>query len=81
MISDKLPKFLVPFAGKWIKPTEPHMHIYVEGYKALVWAIPLIESDFPIKDLKHPSDLSDLILNFGKKINLISKINIQSAII
>ncbi len=76
-----LPSFLAPYADKWFEPTEPHMHIYVEGYKPLAWAIPLADIDFPVKDITHHSDLSDLIFNFARKINLKSLINIQQAIL
>lgn len=57
------------------------MHIYVEGYKPLAWVIPLTDVDFPIKEIKDPSDLSDLVINFAKRINLKSIINIQQAIL
>ncbi|UAM96840.1 hypothetical protein K8354_10925 [Polaribacter litorisediminis] len=80
-ILPSLPDFLIPYADKWFDPTESHIHIYVEGYKPLAWAIPLTDSDFPIKDITHPSDLSDLIINFARRINLKSLINIQQAIL
>ena len=63
-ILPSLPDFLIPYADKWFDPTESHIHIYVEGYKPLAWAIPLRDSDFPIKDITHASDLSDLIILF-----------------
>ncbi len=80
-IEPTLPEFLIPYADKWFDPTESHMHIYVEGYKPLAWAIPLRDIDFPIKDITEPSDLSDLIINFARQINLKSLINIQQAIL
>jgi len=80
-ILPSLPDFLIPYADKWFDPTESHIHIYVEGYKPLAWAIPLSDRDFPIKDITHASDLSDLIINFARRINLKSLINIQQAIL
>ena len=80
-IKSTLPEFLIPYADKWFEPTEAHMHIYVEGYKPLAWAIPLSDIDFPVKDIVEPSDLSNLIINFARKINLKSLINIQQAIL
>ncbi len=80
-ILDTLPEILKPYAGKWFEPTESHLHIYAEGYKPLAWAIPLEDTDFPIKYLNHQSDLNELIVNFANKINLKSKINIQQSII
>lgn len=76
-----LPDFLVQYADKWFDPTESHIHIYVEGYRPLAWAIPLTDSDFPIKDITHTSDLSDLIINFARRINLKSLMHIQQAIL
>lgn len=80
-IENTLPEFLKPYADKWFEPTEPHIHIYVEGYKPLVWAMPLVDDDFPIKEIIQSSDLSDLIINFARRINLKSIINIQHAIL
>ena len=80
-IFDTLLEFLKPYADKWFKPNEPHMHVFVEGYKPLVWAIPLKDTDFPTKDINEQSDLNDLIFNFAKRINLNSTINIQQSII
>lgn len=80
-ILPSLPNFLIEYADKWFDPTEPHIHIYVEGYRPLAWAMPLIDSDFPIKDITHASDLSDLIINFARRINLKSLLNIQQAIL
>lgn len=76
-----LPEFLVKYADKWFEPTEPHMHIYVEGYKELAWAIPLTDTDFPVKEINDQSDLSDLISKFAIKVNLKSKLNVQQAIL
>lgn len=80
-IKDTLPEIFKPYAGKWFDPTEAHMHIYVEGYKPLAWAIPLSETDFPIQDLKEQSDLTNLIFKFAEKINLKSRITLQQVII
>lgn len=80
-IRDTLPDYLKPYAGKWFDPSEHHMHVYVEGYKPLVWAIPLSDIDFPIKEINDASDLSDLITNFATLINLKSQINVQQAIL
>lgn len=80
-IKNSLPEHLIPYADKWFEPNEPHMHIFVEGYKPLAWAIPLADTDFPTKDITDTSDLNDLIINFAKKINLNSQINIQQAIL
>lgn len=80
-IIDSLPEFLKLYVDKWFKPDEPHIHFYVEGYRPLAWAMPLADTDFPIKDITHQADLNDLITNFANKINLKSKINIQQSIL
>ncbi|WP_185783020.1 DUF6978 family protein [Croceivirga lutea] len=80
-IKDTLPEYLKPYAGKWFEPNDHHMHVFVEGYKPLAWAIPLADIDFPIKEINDASDLSDLITNFAGLINLKSQINIQQAIL
>ncbi|MFS4418606.1 DUF6978 family protein [Maribacter sp. 2307ULW6-5] len=80
IIKETLPSYLKKYAGKWFNLDEHHMHVFVEGYKPLAWAIPLKDHDFPVKELNSTSDLSDLITNFAKLINLKSQINIQQAI-
>ncbi|MBD1259805.1 hypothetical protein HZY62_04335 [Maribacter polysiphoniae] len=80
-IKDTLPEDLIPYVGKWFEPEDHHMHVFVEGYKPLAWAIPLADTDFPIKEINDASDLSDLITNFARLINLKSLINIQQAIL
>lgn len=80
-IKDTLPDYLKPYAGKWFEPNEHHMHVFVEGYKTLAWAIPLADIDFPIKEINDASDLSELITSFAGLINLTSQINIQQAIL
>ncbi|WP_424003498.1 DUF6978 family protein [Maribacter sp. IgM3_T14_3] len=80
-IMDTLPEYLKPYAGKWFEPEDHHMHVFVEGYKPLAWAIPLVDTDFPIKEINDASDLSDLITNFARLINLKSLINVQQAIL
>lgn len=80
IIKSTLPEYLKKYVAKWFEPTEPHMHIYVESYKPLAWAIPLEDTDFPIKDIQGQTDLNDLIINFAKKINLKSTLHIQQTI-
>ncbi len=79
-IKGRYPAYSKKYAGKWFSPEEPHMHVYVQSYKPLAWAIPLSDTSFPIKKIKARSDLSDLIFKFAEEVNLISKITIQGAI-
>lgn len=76
-IKETLPENLKVYAGKWFNPDEAHMHVYVEGYRPLVWAIPLEDTDFEIKEINDKSDLSQLITSFANRINVNSKLNIQ----
>ncbi|MFP4529189.1 MAG: DUF6978 family protein [Candidatus Kapaibacterium sp.] len=75
VITDKVPSNLHRYVNKIFAPDEPHMHIYVEDYKNLVWAVPLEDTDFPIKKLNSDKDLQSAIRAFGNKINLTSDIN------
>lgn len=80
-INDYVPNFLHPFAGKWFQ-NESHIHVFVESYKNLAWAIPLREYDkFPIKEINSYSDFSRSIRCFAEQINLVSKFTIQEAIL
>ncbi len=64
-----------PYAGKWIE--ESHIHYFVEGYKPLSWAIPLtVDDSFPIKTFSDSSEIGNIILAFGKKINLKTQLSI-----
>jgi len=80
-VINTVPEDLIPYSGKWFTPEEPHMHMFVEGYKPLAWAIPLEDTKFPVKQLTDPSDLNDLIFSFAELINLKSIVNIQQAIL
>lgn len=80
-IQETLPEYLHPYADMWLEPYQPHLHVYVEGYKPLAWAIPLNDTKFPTKTISHLSDISDLIINFALKVNVISRLNIQHAIL
>lgn len=50
--------------------SESHMHLYIQGYKDLAWAIPLNETDFPIFNIDSNSDFISAIKGFAKKINI-----------
>lgn len=80
-INDILPEELKEFAGKWFDIDEPHMHVYVEGYKPLVWALPLENTSLKDSKINELGDLIDIILNFAKEINLKSRLEIQQALL
>ena len=79
-INEFVPEFVKPFIGYFFS-NEPHVHIYVEGFKDLAWAIPLTAYDFPVLDINNSEDYSKAIAAFAKEINIISPFNIQNAIL
>lgn len=66
---DGVPEEIKTYAGYLFKPNEPHLHIYVESYPNLAWAI-------PANIYKYPSlaetweDKKNSILIFQNAINL-----------
>lgn len=75
-INEYVPDFIKPYANKFFTPDEHHIHIYIEGYRPLAWAIPLVDYNFDIKNLYDKNDIVDLINKFAEKINLESRLNI-----
>jgi hypothetical protein len=72
-ILEYLPEKFYPYAGKEFSNNEHHIHYYVQGYKPLAWAIPLIDDDFEIKTIEEKDfnkTLSDIIKLFAKTINI-----------
>ncbi len=80
-ISEFVPEEFHPFVGKTFSNKEHHIHYHVQGYKSLVWAIPLVDDDFEIKELNRDaqfnSTLADIITLFAKTINLETVITIN----
>ena len=68
-----VPDFLTQYAGQEIRGN--HVHFAVPGYKELIWAMPLSETQaFPkVFDGKQPS-LGDIVDSFANRINLSTKI-------
>lgn len=79
-ITSLVPDFVKPYTGYFFV-NEPHIHIYVEGFKNLVWAIPLATYNFPVLDIKDTTDYSNAITAFAKEINIVSPFTIQNAIL
>ncbi len=69
-ISPTLPEIFRPFAGQWLDDYAGHIHYVVDGYKPLVWAIPLELDDFPVKQLSGREDYNRTLNAFFQKINL-----------
>jgi hypothetical protein len=79
-ITEFVPENVKPYAGHFFQ-NEPHIHLYVEGFKDLAWTVPLTVYDFPVLDINNNDDFINAIKAFTKEINLISPFNIQNAIL
>jgi len=67
-VSPALPEKFHPYAGQWLEC--PHIHYVVDGYKPLVWAIPLEVDDFPVKHIQGREDYTQTLQAFFDKINV-----------
>jgi hypothetical protein len=73
-INDKVPEYMSRYSGQWID--QSHIHYYIEGYKPLAWAIPLMDDSFSIKKYTG-RELNEIFNEFGHKINLKTNVTIQ----
>lgn len=82
-VIETVPKSFRPFAGQWLDNYNGHIHYIVNGYKPLVWAIPLEVDDFTVKKLNGKEDYIRILEAFFIKINLKTsiKFNHQMTII
>lgn len=84
-ITQLLPEKFHPFVGKDFTDKEHHIHYYINGYKPLAWAIPIINDDFQIKDINEDNDFNgtfaDIILQFAKTINIETEITINKQLL
>lgn len=84
-ISEFLPEKFHPFAGKIFTNNEHHIHYHVQGYKTLAWALPINETDFPIKEINDDSEFNtnfaELIEIFAKTINIVTKIKVEKLLL
>ena len=85
LISPLLPVKFHPFAGKDFSDKEHQIHYYVDGYKPLAWAIPIINDDFIIKEISEDVDFNstfaEIILQFAKTINIETAITINKQLL
>ncbi|RYY06815.1 MAG: hypothetical protein EOP43_05160 [Sphingobacteriaceae bacterium] len=79
-INDLVPDIVKQYAGYFFQ-NEPHIHLYVEGFKDLAWAVPLTVCNFPVLDINSNDDYMNAIMAFAEKINIVSPFNIQNAIL
>lgn len=74
IINEHVPDVCYPYAGQWI--TTGHLHIAVEGFSSLAWAVPLEEDEFPVKKITSVTEISEALLSFFKRINVKTVLNI-----
>ena len=67
-INEHVPDICHPYTGQWI--TTGHIHIAVEGYPSLAWAVPLEVDTFPIKEIASVTEISEAFSSFFKRINV-----------
>lgn len=84
-INDNLPEKFIPYVGKVFDNTESHVHYFVEGYKPLVWALPIGDTELKATNYTNKDNLSDKLVNciieFAKFINIETKININKMLL
>lgn len=79
-ITDDVPDFVKPYLGYFFL-NEPHIHIYVYGFKDLAWAVPLEAYKFPILAVENSDDLRNAINAFAREINIITPFYIQNSLL
>lgn len=75
-----VPEIVKPYVGYFFQ-NEPHIHVYVEGFKDLAWAVPLSVYNFPVLDVNNTDDFRSAINAFAKEINIVTPFVIQNALL
>lgn len=74
--TDNVPNIFRPYAGQWLENS--HIHYFIEGYKPLAWAIPLVsDNSFPVKEFAAVSEFAGIFQAFNKKINLLTSMHVS----
>lgn len=84
-ISEHVPEKFRPYVGKIFNYDEHHIHYHVQGYRSLVWAIPLTIDKFEIKELDNGADLNATFANiiklFAKTVNIKTEIFVNELLV
>jgi hypothetical protein len=75
-----VPEIVKPYVGYFFQ-NEPHIHVYVEGFRDLAWAVPLSVYNFPVLDVANTDDFSSAIRAFAKEINIVTPFEIQNMLL
>lgn len=70
-----VPEYLKPYLGKIIEGS--HVHVHVQGYRPLNWAIPIDKSPIIQQKLENSSDFDIALHEFCDIINLQTKIILE----
>ena len=79
-VNEFVPEIVKPYIGYFFL-NEPHIHLFVEGFRDLAWAIPLSAYNFPVLEINNAEDFSKAIIAFAKEINIVSSFQIQNSIL
>jgi 5-hydroxyisourate hydrolase-like protein (transthyretin family) len=83
--TEHVPEKFHPFVGKCFSIKEHHIHYHVQGYKSLVWAVPLSIDEFEIKELNDSTDFNvtfaNIIKLFAKTVNIETDIKINTLLL
>ena len=72
--NENVPAAFVPYTGMWLDDYPGHIHYIVNGYKPLVWAIPLEIDPFPVKQVTTFTDITAAFAAFCKVVNVQTKL-------
>lgn len=75
-----VPEIVKPYVSYFFQ-NEPHIHVYVKGFKDLAWAVPLSVYNFPVLDVNNIDDFRNAINAFAKEINIVTPFVIQNALL
>lgn len=80
IINENVPDYMKAYCG--VQLNESHVHINVEGYRDLAWAVPLNTYDkMSIKQIVSPDQFGLAIIEFAKLINISSKFTTQTSLV
>lgn len=81
IVNEFVPEPLKKYAGYWFE-NEPHIHLFVESYKDLAWAIPIKDYEaIKTKNIQSSEDYTNAIYEFASQTNIITKFVIQQTIL
>ena len=77
-----LPEIFKPYVGRTFN-NESHIHYYVNGYKSLVWAMPIEDSQIKTKMIEpgKTESIKNAILEFARMIHVKTSVNIQTMLL